>query len=91
MSFEFTEYYECECRSPQHTLKFSLDQEDGHACMYTYVFLDFCQPWYKRIWTAIKYVFGYKSKYGHFDCFSFKPEDVEKLGNLVKTYYRIQK
>ena len=33
----------------------------------------------RRIKTAIKYVFGYKCKYGHFDCFTFDPNDVDRM------------
>jgi len=75
------EYMECRCMSPEHLLKFHLDLEDGDLC------LDFhladWTPWYKRIWTAVKYVFGYKSKYGDFDEFIFKDEDVDRLLELL--------
>lgn len=37
---------------------------------------------FKRIFTAIKYIFGYKSKYGHFDEFIFKHQDKNKLQEI---------
>ena len=75
------EYMECQCMSPEHLVKFHLDLEDGDLC------LDFhlanWLPWYKRIWVAIKYIFGYTSKYGHFDELIFKDQDVDKLIELL--------
>ena len=42
-----------------------------------------------RIWTAIKYIFGYKSQYGDFDCFSMKPENVDKFIELLQVYKKL--
>lgn len=33
--------------------------------------------------TAIKYIFGYQSVYGHFDEFFFKKSDADKLLKVV--------
>jgi len=76
------EYMECRCMSPEHLLKFHLDLEDGDLCVDFH--LANWLPWYKRIWTAVCYVFGYKSKYGDFDEFLFKDEDVDRLLELLE-------
>ena len=82
------EYMECLCQSPEHLIKFHLDLEDGDLC------LDFhladWKPWYKRIGTAISYIFGYKSKYGSFDEFIFKDEDIKKLIELINYQQEIK-
>ncbi len=57
----------CDCMSDEHTLRFTFDLEDGE--MWTGVYLHNYHNIFERIWIAIKYVFGYKCKYGHFDCF----------------------
>lgn len=76
-----THYFECECYSDEHALKFTFDPDDGE--LYLSVFLQ-KRPFFKRLWAAIKYVFGYKSKYGDFESGTvFKPEDLEKLANLA--------
>ena len=62
-----TEYLECACTSNEHRLVFTLDPEDEEFPIYVSTFLHSYYPWYKRIWVAIKYVFGYRSRYGHFD------------------------
>jgi hypothetical protein len=74
-------YFECACHSPEHTLRFSWDDEDN--CFYTEVFLNNYYRFFKRLWVAIKYVCGYKCRYGHFDCFILQEKDAEKLTQLL--------
>jgi len=77
-----TEYFECQCGSDEHTLRFTLSLDDP-AYIYTSVFLG-SYPWgWRRIWTGIKYLFGYKCKYGHWDCFMLRPEDAARLRSLL--------
>lgn len=78
-----TEYYECDCGSDEHTLRFILDLDEEDPRIYTNVFLNQWHSWYKRVWIAIKYVFGYKCKYGHFDCFILKQADADKMITMV--------
>jgi len=40
--------------------------------------------WWKRVWYAIKYIFGYRCKYGHFEEFIFNPKDWKKLDEIVQ-------
>lgn len=70
-------YFECACYSEEHVLRFAVDEEEGeiYACQ-------FMRQWhnpFKRIWIALKYVFGYKSQYGHFDCWLMLPEDADRM------------
>jgi hypothetical protein len=37
-----------------------------------------------RVKYALKYIFGYKSRFGAFDEFIFKPEDLTKLKEYLK-------
>ena len=71
----------CACHSDEHTLKFGYDPEDNE--LYTSVFLNHYQNVFKRVWIALKYVFGYKCKYGHWDCFIMRAEDGERLKSLL--------
>lgn len=81
------EYFECQCYSDEHTVKFSLDEEDG--TIYASIFLNDWMPWYKRLWVGIKYIFGYKSKYGHWDNFEMRPEDYDRFTILIDNAVRI--
>lgn len=77
-----THYFECQCYSVEHTLRFIYDPMYNEIC--TEVFLGQHRNIFKRIWIAIKYVFGYKCRYGHFDNFMMKSEDCQKLIGLLE-------
>ncbi len=77
-----TEYFECDCNSPEHTLVFTLDREDNE--IYTSVFLNQYRPWWHRIWIATKYVFGYKCIYGHFEEFIMDPKNAWTLSLMLR-------
>jgi len=74
-------YFNCSCHSPEHTLEFMYDNEDD--LFYVVTFLNNTH-FLCRIWNATKYIFGYKCKYGHFNEFILKNEDVNKLIKLLE-------
>lgn len=78
-----TEYFTCQCYSCEHTLRFDIDLEDDPH-VYTSVYLNQYRNVFKRIWIAIKYIFGYKCNYGHWDCFELKTEDMDRLIGILK-------
>lgn len=79
------EYFECSCYSTEHTLKFIFDDDPDFPNLYVHVFLSE-EPWYRRILKAIKYVFGYKCRYGHFDEFVMRHEDCDRFISIVQKY-----
>lgn len=83
MSIQF-KYFECACFSDEHLLKFHLDDEDN--TLTASIFLNQWRSWYGRIWIAIKYLFGYKSKYGDWDCWLLRKEDAERLKGMLIDY-----
>ena len=74
-------YFDCECSDFGHVIRFSLDHEDGslwleaHMCLWL--------PWYRRVWHAIRYVFGYPRLYGHYDITLLRNEDYDRLKALL--------
>ena len=78
-----TYYFECACYSDEHTLKFVYDKKEQE--IYTSVFLYDYHRWYQRLWIAIKYLFGYKCKYGHWDTFLMRPEDLDRFIDMFST------
>ena len=61
----------CECFSDEHTLRLthfraSLERADAYDEIYWSLYLN-PFPWYKRLWTAARYVFGHRSKFGDWD------------------------
>jgi len=77
-----TEFFECACHSPEHVLKFDVCLEDNE--IYSSVFLNDYRRWYERLWVAIKYLFGYKCQYGHWDCFLMLPEDAKRMAAMCE-------
>lgn len=94
-----TEHTVCLCSSPEHTIHFrylppSIEVDpttssyrvlDGSEFWF-YVSLTWRPSFFKRCWAAIKYVFGYESQYGHFDCFGLDKTEALKLQKFLKEY-----
>ena len=59
-------YIECSCHHPEHTIRFTRwdEDEDGYFMDIQYFLVD--QPLWHRLRDGIKYIFGFKTKYGHF-------------------------
>lgn len=74
------ELFICQCNNTEHQLIFSyfVDYKE----VYVSVHLRPKTLW-KRIVGGIKYIFGYKCKYGHFDEFIFKRQDADRLQKVV--------
>lgn len=84
-------YYDCSCHSSDHTLRFTLHEEHmgDEPALYSDVQLCQYRPWYARIWPAIKYVFGYECRYGHWDCFLFEKETAIRMRDLLNRYLKM--
>ena len=83
-------FFACECHSSAHTLRFTFDPEispNNRPELWTEVFLGSWQPWYWRIWAAIKYVLKMRpSNYGHWDCWMVPPEEAQRLLEMTSRY-----
>lgn len=75
--FNNRKHFSCYCGDPAHTLFVDLDidpypEQPLHKDfvvnpeLYFAIYLDQYRPWYRRLVVAIKYLLGYKSKYGDF-------------------------
>lgn len=82
------EYLECVCCSPDHLFQMCLhDEYNGEEpILYTEVQLRQYRRWYKRLWIAVKYFFGYQCRYGHWDCFSFERETAVQMRDMLNRY-----
>ena len=69
----------CACSSEEHQIVIHKDEEDKMIyCMIHLVTL----PFWQRVWAAIKYIFGYKSRYGNFEEFIFTQKHANKLKEM---------
>ena len=79
---EVTRFFKCECSTVDHHVIWNWDSDpewNDEVCVQ--VFLSE-KPWYRRVWPAICYMFGYKSKTGHWVEFILGRDKVEELRNL---------
>lgn len=79
---------DCYCSSAEHCLHLMYFDDEKNSCnhlLYIEVYLQ-KQKWYKRIWRGIKYIFGYKSRYGDFTEILYDVEKVEELKKFLNDY-----
>lgn len=82
--FEIQELFICQCGDPSHQFIISADKETSDdRCAFISVHLNREHNIFRRIWTATKYVFGKRSIYGDFDEVIIKPEDADRLMQVV--------
>ncbi len=77
------ELFICRCHNTEHQLIFSYFDDEDNSDIYVSVHLSPERNIFKRIWVAIKYIFGHRSRYGHFDEFVFNPSDANRLQAVV--------
>ena len=75
------EYFVCECHSDEHMINFWYDEDDNELHIGVHLY----QPkFWDRVKIAVKYIFGYRSKYGEWDDFLVKPEDADKIKSCLE-------
>lgn len=75
----------CECHCDEHQMTFKYDSEPEWENIYISYYLQSNTLW-NRIETAIRHIFGHRSRYGDFGEIILEPDDVtiEKFENVVK-------
>lgn len=72
----------CECFSMEHQMVL-INPNDGDNEIFVQVHLATHRNFFKRILVAIKYVFGYKSRFGAWDEFIWGPEQTKQLETFL--------
>ena len=81
-----TEYLECSCYAPEHTLRISIETEE-YPFMEVNVLLTPWAGFFRRLWWGVKYIFGKGSPPpGYFDVSVLEREQVKKLRELCDEY-----
>jgi len=70
----------CVCSSVEHQIIIRYETNENQV--YANIYLADLPIW-KRIANAVKYIFGYKSKYGDFEEFIFDKRDISALENII--------
>lgn len=80
------ELFICQCSSIEHQVIFQYFEDEKDADdkeVYVSIHLAPERNIFKRIWYAIRYIFGYRCRYGHFEEFIFNKNDAERLQKVV--------
>ena len=70
-------YFDCCCSTPEHTIRFIRDPEEGTVWMEVHLYK--WRSFFKRAWVAIKYAFGYRCRFGHWDTVEIHPADAQRM------------
>jgi hypothetical protein len=83
------EFFLCACHSPEHqVLLIGFASEDEREReLYLTIHLSQYKGFFGRLWGAIKYIFGYRSKYGDFDTWLLRPDDAERFKAAIDKVY----
>jgi hypothetical protein len=74
-------HFDCQCSDFNHTVRFTLDPDDGEV--WIDVRLNYCDPLWKRVWNAVRYVFKRPVAYGHYDVTMLREEDFGRLHQML--------
>ena len=80
---EHKELLLCDCKSTEHLMVIHYDDDPEWDNVYMHIHLSPDGGFWTRLWRAIKYVFGHRSKYGDFDEFIFDPKDAHKFQKIA--------
>jgi len=74
----------CECGSPEHQIIIQKDEEFKDRMIYLQIHLRTYNNFFKRIWIATKYIFGYKCRYGNWDEFILTTNNYQPMKNAIE-------
>lgn len=80
------ELFLCKCYSSEHQMIMSYFPDE--CSVYVSIHLVPEHNIWKRIKNGIKYIFGYRCKYGHFEEFIFNSSDADRLQKIVNVLNR---
>ena len=73
----------CDCGCDEHQMIIHKDDSDNYKEVIISMHLTTYRNIFKRIWVAIKYIFGYKSKYGHWDSLIITDRNYKPLKDAI--------
>jgi len=76
------EIFICGCGSVEHQIIARLDDDTWGKDVFIAVYLKH-RSFFKRLIYGIKYIFGYKCRYGAFEEFILDPSDAGKLQEII--------
>jgi len=94
MNYFKTKYFECDCGSYMHNLRVVWFQDEWmkeNNCekeLYVDIHLNHYLPWYKRVWTALRYIFK-KEVVGAYDCVVLDYKTAKELRDFLDSMIEV--
>ena len=89
--FDRNELFVCDCSDVSHNIIFQIwEWPDEPADLSVHVNLTLYPSFWKRIKLGIRYIFGYKSRFGQYDVFSIRENDIERLQKLLSDFKELR-
>lgn len=87
-----THFFDCECMSPEHVIRFMIDSDDSSKyCPDLYLEVQLNKlSFFKRLTIGIKYILGINVS-DYWECTIIKKEDVFEIKQLLTKYEEILK
>lgn len=76
----------CNCGSDEHQASFSYFPDDEWPELFLSFRLTTYRNLFKRAWVALRYVAGYRCRYGEWDELGMSPRDARKLAEFLLEY-----
>lgn len=73
----------CQCENTEHQMIFSYFPDDEDREVSISIYLRPESSIFQRIKNAVKYILGHRSRFGDFDNFLLRKEDVGKLQKVI--------
>lgn len=77
-----TELILCECKSAEHQVILMGFTDEPEV--YLQIHLNTTRNFWQRLWHGLRYVAGYKSRYGNWDELVLGPGELKKLNKFIK-------
>jgi hypothetical protein len=76
------EFINCSCSSLDHLIV--LDYDEDYEEVYISVHLNQYRNFFQRFWTGIRYIFGYKCRYGNWDTVIIDSSNKSKIISILE-------
>ena len=73
----------CTCTSTDHLVEVVANDDPQDDDVFWIQVQLHPQRWYWRIWIGLKYIFGYRCSYGHWDSAAFDEDEARKLQKFL--------
>lgn len=75
-----TKVLPCPCNHPEHHIIYSMLDDEPEVYLHVQLING---KWYERVWKGLKYIFGYKCRFGHFDEFILSDENYDHVKAMI--------